>query len=287
MSSSPALQRFFGRSYGQVRENRKKESFNPFRFRPGWCVGVGLLVTGLGGGGGALWSIVTHYAAHHPYFALQDIEVSSDGRLSVEQIRRWSGLKHGMNLWEVNPQHVEKRLHAQAWVQTADVRREFPQRVHVTVTSRRPVAIILRKPFTYLDDTGTYFVVQEGGDDIDLPYVSGLEHISLDTPASRAVLAEIVHLLSLVHLWREPISEIHWDPRRGYTLFLMGRQVSILLGKETTPEKFTQLRSVLEIWPVGRPAVLFDARFAHQVVVRPEANSRGHGRTQDPTRRPL
>jgi cell division septal protein FtsQ len=286
MSGFFLLQRFIKKKNSRVRENRRKMHLSYPHFSKGWYVGAVLVIIGFGGGGDVAWSLVAHYAAQHSYFAVQDIQVSSHGRFSTEQIRAWSGLTLGMNLWTIDPPQLEARLRAQPWIQAARVKREFPDRVHIVVSIRRPVAIVWRQPFTYLDDTGAYFVIQEGEKEIDLPYISGLETMSLDTPTARAVLADVVHLLSLAHLWRESLSEIHWDQRQGYTLFLVDRPVTIHLGKEATPEKFAQVRTVLDAWPVDRPAALFDARFARQVVVRPDPHDRGHNR-QDLTRHPL
>ncbi|MEW6299421.1 MAG: FtsQ-type POTRA domain-containing protein [Thermodesulfobacteriota bacterium] len=288
MMYASALQRFGINNRGRVRENRKTRPGKP---RPArqvwWYVGAALVAAAFGGGSEAVWSAMKRYAARHPYFAIEEIQVSSDGRFPADQVRAWSGLAPGMSLWEIHPERVEARLRAQPWVRTAVVRREFPRRVLVAVQTRRPVAIILRRPFTYLDDAGAYFVPREGGGEVDLPYVSGLEHVPLDTPEARAVLATVVHLLSLARLWREPLSEIRWDQRRGYTAFLAGRQVTISLGEEPAPEQFARVRAVLETWPADWPATSFDARFARQVIVRPDLRGPSRTQTPDPTRRPL
>lgn len=280
--------RWFVGTRGYARENRKKQRRTLRRLHAAWWYIAGALIAAaLGGDSEVAWSLIKRYAAQHPYFAVEDIQVSSDGRFSVEQVRRWSGVKLGMSLWEVHPQQVEARLRAQPWVRTAAVRREFPHRVLIAVQTRRPIAIILRRPFTYVDDTGGYFVPQEGTGEVDLPYVSGLEQIPLDTPEARAVLRDVVHVLSLARLWREPLSEIHWDAHQGYTVFLAERQVTICLGEQPAPEQFARVRTVLETWPADWPAALFDVRFAHQVVVRPDMRSPGRTHTQDPTRHPL
>jgi hypothetical protein len=102
-----------------------------------------------------------------------------------------------------------------------------------------------------------------------LPYVSGFAGLSLDAPNVRAALDGVLRLLSLAHIWREPLSEISWDARQGYSLFLEKRRVTIRLGWETAPEKFTQIGKVLAEWTTDAPAAVFDARFADQIVVRP------------------
>jgi hypothetical protein len=178
-------------------------------------------------------------------------------------------------MWEIDPEQAENRLLTHSWIQTAQVRRDFPQRIHVAVGARRPVAIVLHDAPTYLDDTGVCFTRSKGELEFDLPYVSGFAGMALDAPAVGTALAGVLRLLSLARLWPEPLSEIHWDPQQGYTLFLEHRRVTIRLGWETTPEKFAQVALVLADWPVDGPAALFDARFADQIVVRPYADAGG------------
>jgi hypothetical protein len=220
------------------------------------------------------WSALTRYVMHHPYFTVQEIMVNSDGRFSAAEVQAWSGLVQGRSLWRIDPAQVEARLLAQPWIETAQVRREFPQRVHVTVRTRRPLAIIQHDSVIYLDDTGTCFAGQEQSAVLDLPYITGLTGLSLGTPTARTALTGVLHLLSLARLWQEPLSEVHWDPQQGYTVFLARLRVTIRLGWATTPEKFAQVGAVLATWPVEGPAALFDARFADQIVVRSSADER-------------
>ncbi|MCS6926675.1 MAG: FtsQ-type POTRA domain-containing protein [Candidatus Binatia bacterium] len=270
------------------RENRRKPQRSwAALHRAWWYVGVVLVGGALLRDSGMMWSVVAQYAMRHPYFAVEEIEVRSDGRFTVEQIRAWSGVERGMSLWSIDPAQVEARLRAQPWVRSATVRREFPHRVLITVHTRRPLAIIVRQPFTYVDDTGSYFVPADALEEADLPYVSGLEQLPLDTPEAQRILATVVHLLSLARWWQEPLSEIRWDRHCGYTLFLAERQVAIRLGEQPTPEQFARVRTVLEMWPAPWSAALFDARFAHQVIVRPDIQSLGRAAAQYLTRRPL
>jgi hypothetical protein len=76
-------------------------------------------------------------------------------------------------------------------------------------------------------------------------------------------------------VWAEPLSEIHWDQERGYTLFLARRRLTIRLGWETAPEKFAQIGMVMTRLPADGSAAVVDARFANQVVVRPYPDERG------------
>lgn len=264
------------------RENRRKA--RPGRTRFLWYVGIVLLIVGVASLVDTGWSYLTYYAARHPYFTVSEILIDADGRFTSEEVQTWAGLTPGTNLWDLDPARIEARLLSQPWVRAARVRREFPQRVHITVNVRQPVAILRSDPLMYVDGSGACFALERTGDPLDLPYVGGLTGLALDSPTARTALAGILQILTLARLWQDTVSEIHWDGQQGYTLFLARRRVTVHLGWETAPEKFAHVGKVLETWPVDGPPTLFDARFANQVVARPYVETAGKG-SQRPTRR--
>ena len=230
-----------------------------------WTVVVaGLICIGSGIGG----IILLHYAKQHPYFAASELVVLTDGTLSQDEVRRWAGVSLGVNIIDLDVRAIEQRLVEHPWIQAAAVAREFPQRIHISVQERHPIALIRRPAAAYLDGGGRSFVAPVSVVH-DLPYISGLERISLETPTALAVLADVRLCLSLAQEWGVGLSEIHWDERRGYSIFLAERQVAIRLGQEIQPAAFVLVRQVLEAWPPDRPAAVFDTRFADQIVVRP------------------
>jgi hypothetical protein len=248
------------------RDNRRLT--RPVRSRRRWYGNLALFVLfplGLSLSG----SFLVRYAERHPYFTVQEVVVDENGGFLQEDLLTWGGIAVGMSMWDVDPEQVEQRLLSYSWLQSAHVRRDFPHRVRIAVSARRPVAIVLHDGLRYLDESGTCFLRPARSPVVDLPYVSGFAGVSLDAPHARVALGGVLRLLSLAHLWREPLSEIFWDERRGYSLFLESRRVTIELGWETTPEKFTQIGKVLAEWTADAPAAVFDARFADQVVVRP------------------
>jgi hypothetical protein len=267
-----------------MRDNRRTPGRG--RVKPGWYIGGALLAVTLGGTIEQRWSAFTQYAVRHPYFTLQEVVVQSDGQASETEVWAWSGLTLGMNLWAIDPADVEARLRQHSWIRSAHVRREFPQRLQVSVSLRRPVAIVRRASALYVDDLGVCFTGPAEREEADLPYLSGLEGVTLETPEARAVFTNVPLLLSQARLWQEPLSEVLWDERQGYSVFLARRRVTIRLGWENSLEKFAQVGMVLATWPAGGPAVVLDARFADQIVLRPYGDEQGPS-DHDPPRRPL
>ncbi len=225
---------------------------------------LGLVCAGCSIGGVGL----IHYAKQHPYFAATDIVVSTDGRLTPDKIKQWAGVVPRMNLIALDVQAVERRLRQHPWVRTVAVTREFPQRLYLTIRERHPIARIRRPEAAYLDENGDGFV-DPASSAPDLPYVSGLERLPLETQTVRTVLTGARLCLSLIQEWDVALSEIHWDDQRGYTLFLSDRQIVIRLGQQIRPSVLVLMQRVLERWPQDRRAAVFDARFTDQIVVSP------------------
>ena len=218
------------------------------------------------------WSLVAHYIQHHPYFAISTIEVNLEpgAIFSPEEIIAWSGITPGMNLWTIDPENVRARLLAYQGLRSVDVRREFPHRVVVQVQTRHPIALVVRPSPTYLDKDGVWFSTQTPKGTLDLPYATGFNLEELDATTAGTVLPGLAsRVLLATELLTESLSEIRWDQKLGYTLFLSRRHLSIRLGWEMEPEKFAQLAKVLAHWPIDAPPALIDARFVNQVVVRP------------------
>lgn len=229
-----------------------------------------MLLLGMGmWGAPSGWSVFRQYVYSHSYFAVTDIAIEAEAPFSPEEILTHSGLTRGVSVWEIDPQQVEERLLAVSGIRAAQVQREFPQRVVIHVQTRRPVAVIARPTVTYLDDAGESFTFPNQQPELDLPYVTGLTEMALDSVTARAALVGVLPLLPLATVWAEPLSEIHWDQTRGYTLFLARRHLTIRLGWETAPEKFAQVGMVLAHLPVDGSSTVVDARFVNQVVVRP------------------
>jgi cell division septal protein FtsQ len=226
--------------------------------------------------------VLVEYAQQHPYFTAEDIVLLTDGQLTQEEVWAWGELSPGVNILSFDVWETEQRLELHPWIRTAKVSREFPQRIHVMIREHHPVALIRHEETTYLDATREIFV-DPSSDVRDLPYLTGLERIPLDTQTAQTVLAEAVECLSLSREWGVELSEINWDNQQGYTVFLADRHVVIRLGHEIRSNIFVLVRRVLETWPPDRPAAVFDTRFADQIVVHPfptELHRRGAESTQ-------
>jgi cell division septal protein FtsQ len=73
-------------------------------------------------------------------FAIQRVEVKTDGMIATDQLRRWSKVKTGDNLIALDLTSVKRNLELVSTIGSVSVERVLPRTLKITVTERDPVA---------------------------------------------------------------------------------------------------------------------------------------------------
>lgn len=73
-------------------------------------------------------------------FAIQQIDVQTDGKIPSDEIRRWSGVKLGQNLIALDLAAVKRNLELVSVINAVSVERVLPRTLKIRVASRVPVA---------------------------------------------------------------------------------------------------------------------------------------------------
>lgn len=101
-------------------------------------------------------------------FAIQQIEVQTDGVIAPEHFRRWSLVKTGQNLLALDLMRVKRDLELVPLVKSATVERVLPRTLRLRIAEREPVAQVVTmqrgaqgqfEPVVYhLDESGFVFL---------------------------------------------------------------------------------------------------------------------------------
>jgi cell division septal protein FtsQ len=230
-----------------VKKNRRRRARAVFQvFRRALRVGcIGSLLTA----GGLAAARATVWIEAHPYFAVREIDVETEGRVDAQTLVSWAGLVPGMSVWEAGEAAAEARLLAHPRIRAASVERRFPGHVIVRVEERTPVAILFADEQLLVARDGVAFPPLAGEATADLPYVTGL---SGEDPTSAPVAARLRDAARLATAWRErgqwpAISEI----RPGVDemiVFVAGTPLAIRFATEPRGEDFVRLDAVLDLW---------------------------------------
>ncbi len=73
-------------------------------------------------------------------FAIEEIDMQTDGSIAVEQLRRWAGVKLDDNLLALDLVRVKRDLELIPLVQSVSVERILPHTLRVRITEREPIA---------------------------------------------------------------------------------------------------------------------------------------------------
>jgi cell division protein FtsQ len=231
-------------------------------------------------GGTSLLFILGHDALmQSSCFKAREILVEGNRRLSREAILEEADVRPGDNILEINLKGLRYRLLANPWITAADVWRELPDKIHVRVTERVPIAkIALNKAF-YLDDTGQIVAPAGSSDQIEVPLVTGLTLADINDESQKdsKVFGAVKKTLRLSRLRGSALPihmlhRIHADPDRGVTLFAFDGKVAIDMGFEDYRSKFNRLGELMSHFK--QDGQVLDIEYIHlkdveRVVVRP------------------
>ncbi|MFO1497431.1 MAG: FtsQ-type POTRA domain-containing protein [Verrucomicrobiota bacterium] len=84
--------------------------------------------------------LLDEFVFKNPAFAVQDIDIETDGILPKGQLRAWAGVKVGDNLLALDLNRIQRDLEYMPWIQSAAVERVRPHTIKIRVTEREPIA---------------------------------------------------------------------------------------------------------------------------------------------------
>lgn len=88
---------------------------------------------------GGEW-LIRRFLTENPAFAVHQLDVQTDGIISVEQLRRWAGVRLENNLLGLDLARVKRDLELMPPIESADVERVLPHTLRIRVTEREPLA---------------------------------------------------------------------------------------------------------------------------------------------------
>ena len=131
--------------------------------------------------------------AENPRFEVQHLVISCDGTLSEDYIRESSGLREGMNLWELSFGAIEKKLMTVSRIESVYLERKLPHTLIVKVKERVAVAQISGRrvsKYPFMVDRYGYVLPHRRslnslpvikGLDVDLKLGLPVEHADVET----------------------------------------------------------------------------------------------------------
>jgi len=186
------------------------------------------------------------------FLKIQEVRISSDWPLTPGTIRTWLPPLEGKNIFFVKPMRLIETLERHSWVEGVTIKKDYPNRLVVDVTTKRAEAIFLSKGSPYfLDGKGTPIdrTTPELFRALDLPIVSW-ENDSLEKSWK---LSQALHILARVKKELEPlhrVSQLTFSQPPVFKLFLLPHRIEADFSIENWETQIGHLAEVLKTPPL-------------------------------------
>ena len=223
------------------------------------------------------------------YFSARQLTIEGMQRLTREQVVRQAGVHEGINILSANLALVRKRLQAHPWIAEAEVRREVPSGLAISIQEHRALAMVDFGQKYLMNKNGEIFKAWEPSDPKNLPVISGLSRSDLRVygqsdpnrdDSVKAGSAPFQAVMRILHLGgkkgsilpNREVKQIHVDQQIGLTLHAFERGNVIKLGFSDYAGKYRMLTRLLAYLKRHRSILDFDhidLNNLRRVVVKP------------------
>ena len=205
-----------------------------------------------------------------PRFQIQNIYFQGNNILSDTQILEWLGPVKGENLIAIDLVDLSQRLSKNPWIQSASIRRNFPQGLEFKLTERVPYARI-KKDQIYLVDSFGVTLSPEKPEYRHLPLI-----IMQGEKENNFLEGKVLHSLKTMHYFNKlsffdnnPLDAAKLIGHSRVLFITLNRDIQIHMSMDRLDEgrkKFLLIHDTLE--KENSKIQMIDLSFKDQVVIR-------------------
>lgn len=85
------------------------------------------------------WAL-NQFVFRNDAFAIRQLDIRTDGAITVEQLRKWAGVQAGDNLLALDLNRVKSNLELAPMIESVAVERVLPRTLRISVVEREPIA---------------------------------------------------------------------------------------------------------------------------------------------------
>lgn len=201
-------------------------------------------------------------AANVAGFKIREVNLSGHNHMSPQEILQAAGIKGSTSILFVNADDMRMRLEQQPWIQSASVRKQFPDRIDIAVTERQAFALWqVNGEIKVISRDGT--PIAPYSDDpryVDLPIVVG--------EGAQKKVGEIVDALARLPDLKSQVRAAILVAERRWTL-KMRNGIDVRLPENGVDGALTQLVALdRDKKLLSRDITIVDLRLPDRVAVR-------------------
>ena len=205
-----------------------------------------------------------------PRFQIQNISFKGNNILSDAQILEWLGSVKGKNLIAIDLVKLSQRLSENPWIQSASIRRNFPQGLEFKLTERVPYARI-KKDQIYLVDSFGVTLSPEKPEYRHLPLI-----IMQGEKENNFLEGKVLHSLKTMHYFNKlsffdnnPLDVAKLIGHSRVLFITLNRDIQIHMSMDRLDEGRKNFLLILDTLEKENSKIqMIDLSFKDQVVIR-------------------
>jgi len=169
---------------------------------------------------------------------INNVEVISNDRVSVEQIKELANFDQYNNLFAINKVKIKEDIKKNAYIEEVNVSRKFPNTVKITVKERVPKYLLqVADSYIYINNQG--YMLEVSVEKLDLPIILGFKTDLSNVQAGNRLevedLKQLETIIKIVETARSNdianyITKIDVSDEKNYTLIMESEQKTVYLG---------------------------------------------------------
>lgn len=238
-------------------------------------------ITGLGIASISLTSIMIYKELlQFPWLQVKKIQVEGCVNHTPAEILDIADIRPQVNLLSLNLKQICQQLESSPWIEKAQVKRTFPDQLHISISERKPAALINLDQLHLVDLHGEIFKKVDPQEGQGLPILTGIDWESLMNHKKKYT-AFITEALSLLNLFEQKgfhksyISEININSTLGLTVYTTNNTLQIVMGFAPFQKKCNRLYVIMDdLNNKNLTAQKIDLNYQHKAFVKIKESSK-------------
>ena len=192
-----------------------------------------------------------------PTFELTDVMISDGVNVTREEIAKTFYIKPQINVFKIDYKEIKKSVESLPYIQKANPKLVFPNRIRIEYTEREPVALIkYLESYLVMDKYGYILEIIRKNKFEDLPIIYNIEFKDYEIgkqldDTAKTKYDNVVYMLEIAkqNKFKYTIAEINYESIGNVKLWLNGEDVEIIYGKidkNIISDKLSYIEGILE-----------------------------------------
>lgn len=208
------------------------------------------------------------------WFNLNEIVLSGDGNLSLNEVIKLSPIVLGTNIFRIDTGKIENDIKEDLTLSWVKVTRKLPDKIEIQLQRKKPIFLINLDRLYGLTRGKEIIPLKGSNGKLNLPILSGIYlnrinfYREVDTPEIQRAVDFYQAVLEADSTFLDKISELNLSSQENLVLYLLPSGLRVMMGKDHYKSRIARLMAILETEDDLERFSWVDLRFKNQGIVR-------------------